>query len=142
MRAVAHNAFGNFCLSKRHVGSSCKTCGARRCPRGTSPIAFQYWLAISGIGSTFETCRDGRTMSVVGVDRKWLAEGQTGAFDPNRKSGSAASDEMPRLKTRSTIGLHFSYLRLILWVCEDTFLRREDIVRGWQLALSLRGVCI
>lgn len=60
--------------------------------------------------------------------------------DPNRKSGSAASDEMPRLKTRSTIGLHFSYHRPILWVCEDAFLRREDTVRTWQLALLLRGI--
>jgi hypothetical protein len=47
------------------------------------------------------------------------------AFDPYRKSASAASDEMPRLKTRSTTGLHFSYRRLILWVCDDAFLRWE-----------------
>ena len=60
----------------------------------------------------------------------------------HRKLGCTASDEMPRLKIRSTIGLHFSYQRLILWVCEDAFLRREDTVRGWQLALSLRGIRI
>jgi len=51
--------------------------------------------------------------------------GQTDANDPYRKSGSTASDEMPRLKTRPTIGLHFLYQRLILWVCEDAFLRWE-----------------
>ena len=50
------------------------------------------------------------------------------ANDQNRKLGSPPSDEMPRLKTRSSIGLHSSCQRLILWVCEDAFLRREDTV--------------
>jgi adenylate cyclase len=40
---------------------------------------------------------------------------------------------MPQLKTRSTFGLHSLYQRLILWVCEDAFLRREDTVRVGNL---------
>ena len=40
---------------------------------------------------------------------------------------------MPQLKTRSTFGLHSLYQRLILWVCEDAFLRREDTARVGNL---------
>jgi TolB-like protein len=40
---------------------------------------------------------------------------------------------MPEVKTRSTFGLHSLYQRLILWVCEDAFLRREDTVRVGNL---------
>jgi TolB-like protein/Flp pilus assembly protein TadD len=40
---------------------------------------------------------------------------------------------MPQLKTRSNFGLHSLYQRLILWVCEDAFLRREDTVRVGNL---------
>jgi TolB-like protein/Flp pilus assembly protein TadD len=40
---------------------------------------------------------------------------------------------MPEVKTRSTFGLHSLYQRLILWVCEDAFLRREDTVRVGDL---------
>ena len=59
------------------------------------------------------------------VDQKELAECKNGAFDPNRKSNSAASDEMRWPKARSTFGLHVSHQLLILWVCEDAFLRWE-----------------
>src|SRR5258708_31037045 len=37
--------------------------------------------AISPFG-TFETCRAGLMMLVIGVDRKWPADSQDGAFDP------------------------------------------------------------
>ena len=40
---------------------------------------------------------------------------------------------MPQLKTRSTFGLHSLYQRLILWVCEDALMRREDTVRVGNL---------
>ncbi len=40
---------------------------------------------------------------------------------------------MPQLRTRSTFGLHSLYQRLILWVCEDAFLPREDTERVGNL---------
>jgi hypothetical protein len=50
----------------------------KRCQRATTSV----------IG-TFATCRDGLTM--FGVDRKWSAEGQSGAFDPEQTSTSTAT---------------------------------------------------
>ena len=75
----------------------------------------------------FSQIRRGTDLLMSGIveSGRESGHGDIDANDPYRKSASAASDEMPRLKTRSTTGLHFSYRRLILWVCDDAFLRWE-----------------
>ena len=54
-----------------------------------------------------QVCRDtGRRMSAVGVDRKWLAEGQTDAIDPKPKC---------RKLTTSRQALDSAWWKLYFW---------------------------
>src|SRR5258708_695189 len=62
------------------------------------------WMAIAGHGRSATGAQNRHADAVaacllLGDERTWLGRGSKSENDPNRKSGSAASDEMPRLKT-------------------------------------------
>jgi hypothetical protein len=50
----------------------------------------------SAVG-TFETCQPSQKMSVLGIDRKWLAHGKMTRFDPKETSPMSASSSSYRL---------------------------------------------